>query len=304
MVVRTVAGDVDPRDLGAVDYHEHLFQRSPLLPGDELDDEAASTREAVLLRESGAGAMVDATPIGLGRRPEAAARVAERSGLAVVHVTGCHREAHYAAGAPWLTEDVEALAGRFRGDLLDGMDGTAVRAGALKAAAGLWSFTGFERRTLIAVGRVAAETGAPVTVHLEHATAAHEVLDLLADQGCPSERVALAHVDRNPDPGLHAELARRGALLGYDGAARHQRWPDSTLIDCLARVVAEVGPGHVLLGGDVARAGRYVAYGGMPGLAYLFDRFVPRVRRTLGDVATDTILVANPARWLDWSPPR
>ena len=65
--VRTVLGDLDPSRLGRVDYHEHLFQVSPLLVGDELDDEAASGEEAGLLRASGFEAMVDATPFGLGR---------------------------------------------------------------------------------------------------------------------------------------------------------------------------------------------------------------------------------------------
>src|SRR5690606_29546269 len=40
--IRTVLGDVAPAELGATNYHEHLFQISPLLPGDELDDEDAS----------------------------------------------------------------------------------------------------------------------------------------------------------------------------------------------------------------------------------------------------------------------
>jgi phosphotriesterase-related protein len=302
--VRTVLGDIEPAELGATDYHEHLFQVTPLLAGDELDDEEASTREAGLLRASGAAAMVEATPTGLGRRPEAVARVSERTGLRIVHVTGAHREAHYGAGDPLLDDPVEALEQRFEEDLLTGMDGSSVRAGAVKAGAGYWSLTDFERRVLTAVGRLAGRTGAPVMVHLEHGSAGHEVLDLLAAEGCPEDRVALAHIDRNPDPGLHGELARRGAYLGYDGAARHQRWPDSVLVDCLAAVVEAGGGDRVLLGGDVARRTRYVAYGGMPGLGYLFDRFVPRLTETLGETAVGTLLVANPARWLSWEPPR
>lgn len=301
--VRTVLGDVEPAELGATDYHEHLFQVTPLLRGDELDDEAASGREAELLRAAGAAAMVEATPTGLGRRPEAVARVSERTGLRVVHVTGAHREAHYRADDPLLAEPVDALVARFAGDLLDGMDGTPVRAGAVKAGAGYWSLTGFERRVLSAAGRLGAG-GVPVMVHLEHGSAGHEVLDLLAAEGCPADRVALAHVDRNPDPVLHGELAARGAYLGYDGAARHQRWPDSVLVECLAAVVERGGGERVLLGGDVARRTRYVAYGGMPGLAYLFERFVPRVRQALGDAALEALLVANPARWLGWEPER
>jgi predicted metal-dependent phosphotriesterase family hydrolase len=300
--VRTVLGDVPPEDLGPTDYHEHLFQVTPMLPGDELDDETASGREAELLRRAGAGAMVEATPTGLGRRPEAVARISAGTGLRIVHVTGAHREAHYSPGDPLLDEPVDGLVRRFERDLWVGMDGTTVRAGAIKAGAGLWSLTAFERRVLTAVGQLAGRTGAPVMVHLEHGSAGQEVLDLLAAEGCSEDRVALAHVDRNPDPGLHVDLAARGAYLGYDGAARHQRWPDSLLVDCLAATIEGGAGRRVLLGGDVARRTRYASYGGMPGLAYLFDRFVPRVRSAVGDVGLECVLVENPARWLAWDP--
>jgi predicted metal-dependent phosphotriesterase family hydrolase len=45
------------------------------------------------------------------------------------------------------------------------------------------------------------------------------------------------------------------------------------------------------------------AYGGGPGLRYLMERFVPRVRRRIGDAATDAILSANPARAFALEPP-
>ncbi len=303
-VVRTVLGDIGPGDLGVTDYHDHLFQHSPLLPNEELDDPLASGAEAALLRGAGADAMVDATPIGLGRDPQQTALISRHTGLNIVHVTGVHREAHYSADHPLLTMSEDALMDVFSGDLFDGMDGTEIRAGVVKTGIGLWSISPFEQRALIAAGQVSAGTGAPVMVHLEYASAAHEVLDVLAAQGCAADRVALAHVDRNPDPGLHLELAARGAYLGYDGAARHQRWPDSVLLDCLSAVVQGGGGERLLLGGDVARRSRYTSYGGMPGLGYLFTRFVPRVRAAVGEVSTDTVLRANPARWLAWKPLR
>ncbi|MCE0487388.1 phosphotriesterase family protein [Ornithinimicrobium sediminis] len=302
-MVRTVLGDIAPEDLGPTDYHEHLFQVSPLLAGDELDDEAASAREAALLRRSGARAMVDPTPLGLGRRPDAVARIAADVGLHVVHATGAHHHGHYAEDDLLLGRSEEDLAGLFAAELLTGMAGSAVRAGLIKTGVGYWSVSPFEHRVLAAAGALSADHGVPVMVHLEHGSAAHEVLDLLGLAGCPPERVALAHVDRNPDPGLHADLAARGSYLGYDGAARHQRWPDSVLVDCLATVVAAGHGDRLLLGGDVARRSRYVAYGGLPGLAYLFDRFVPRVRERVGEAATGRILLDNPARWLTWTPP-
>jgi predicted metal-dependent phosphotriesterase family hydrolase len=308
-VARTTAGDVPPALLGRVDYHEHLFQVSALLPGDELDDEQASTREAVFLRESGFETMVDATPVGLGRNPAALARSAEASGLRIVATTGAHRDEHY-PGGHWLTDMAsDRLAAMFLSELVEGLpeqDGPGettrvdVRAGLVKMGVGYWRISAFERRVADSVAQAHQRTGAPVMVHTEFGTAAHEVLDLLETLGVAPGRVALAHVDRNPDPVLHAELASRGAFLGYDGAARARSWPESVVLDCLEGLASAGLAGSVLLGGDVARATRYVAYGGMPGLAYLGRRFVPRMRDRLGERLTDQVLVENPSRWLPW----
>ncbi len=315
--VRTVLGDRPARSLGRVDYHEHLFQVSPLLPGDELADEPAGTVEAAALRASGFATMVDATPTGLGRDPAALARISAAAGLTVVATTGAHREAHHAGS--WLLECSAAeLADRFTADLTTGLpatdgqvrdstarapDGTPVRAGMLKAGIGYWSISAFEHRVLDAVADAHARTGAPVTVHLEHGSAAVEVLDLLAAAGVDPAAVVLAHVDRNPDPGLHAELAARGAYLGYDGMARHRSWPDSVVLECLVDAAGRGARDRIVLGGDVARSTRYVAYGGMPGLAYLGERFVPRLGRTGGDGLVTAVLETNPQRLLARFPP-
>ncbi|MFS0853828.1 phosphotriesterase [Microbacterium sp. 179-I 3D4 NHS] len=317
-MIRTVLGDIAPALLGATDCHEHLFQVSPLLPGDELDDEALSTEEAGLLRDSGFAAMIDATPFGIGRDPEAVARISAATGLRVVATTGRHREAHYDADHPIRSWDAERLTALFVRDIEVGMpvadaavpapapaplaaapDGAPVRAGILKGGTDYWRISAFERTTLDALAAAHRETGAAIMVHLEFCTAAHEVLDLLAEQGVASDRVVLAHADRDPDPGLHLSLAERGAYLGYDGMARARTRSDAELLALTAAVVEGGAGDRVLLGGDVARRTRYIAYGGMPGLAYLGDRYVPRLRTLLGGAAVDRLLHDNPARLLD-----
>jgi phosphotriesterase-related protein len=56
--------------------------------------------------------------------------------------------------------------------------------------------------------------------------------------------------------------------------------------------------GRILLGGDVARRSAFRAYGGMPGLAYLGDRVLPRLRAAAGDDLVEDLIVANPRRLL------
>ena len=310
--VRTVLGDVDPQTLGSVNYHEHLFQASPLLPGDELDDEEKSQAEAKLLVAGGTTCMVEATPTNLGRNVWATARISEALGLHIVHVTGAHHRAHYSDGDPLLSESSSKLARLFTADVVTGFhDGASnsellsrvPRAGVLKAGIRYWAIGAFERRVIDAVSEAHIATGAPVMVHLDFGSAAHEVLDLLSGLGVPSEAVVLAHMDRNLDVGLHTSLADRGAYLGYDGMARHREAPDSAILKCLEEVLSlPLSAARVVLGGDVARASRYRSYGGMPGLDYLETRFMPRVLDRVGAELTKALTTTNPSRWLTFTP--
>jgi phosphotriesterase-related protein len=243
------------------------------------------------------------------------ARISAQTGMHVVLTTGAHREAHYGSDHWLAARSEEELATAFLADLRDGLpsedgprathdaatrEGRPIRAGLLKAGIGYWSISPFERRVLSGVSAAHLDTGAPVMVHLEHGSAMLEVVALLEGQGVRPERVVLAHADRNPDPGLHLEVAGTGAYLGYDGMARSREWPDSVLVDCITAVAAGGGAERILLGGDVARRTRYVAYGGMPGLAYLPERFVPRLERATSAELVHTLLHTNPARLLAW----
>jgi predicted metal-dependent phosphotriesterase family hydrolase len=308
--VRTVTGDLAPGQLGRTDYHEHLFQASPLLAGDELDDLELAARETSELHAAGIETLVDLTPIGLGRNPAGLREISARTGVRIVAATGVHREAHYPAGH-WVRDLGEAaLAKRFEHELRDGIAAadpsaevasSGVRAGVIKVGIGYWSISPFERRVLAATGAAHRATGAPVVCHLEMGTAAFEAASALEAAGVRRDKLVLAHVDRNPDPGLHLELAASGVYLGYDGAGRAKYWPDSILIDCLVAVAAGGGSDRLLLGGDVARRSSFTAYGGLPGMAYLPRRFVPRLRAAGGEELVSAVLVANPARAFSWA---
>jgi 5-phospho-D-xylono-1,4-lactonase len=308
-VVRTVSGDLAPGELGRTDYHEHLLMASPLLAEDELDDVDRSAEETAALRDAGIDALVELTPIGCGRDPVGVAAIADRTGVHVVLATGVHREAHYGPDHWVRSLDEDALTERFvreitvgcvEGDRPDDVgDTTAIRAGVIKVGIGYWSISAFERRVLLAAAEAQRRTDVAVVCHLELGTAAWEAVELLTGTGgVPPERLALAHADRNPDVDLHVALADAGVYLGYDGAGRTKYWPDSVLVDCLVAVAERGGAERILLGGDVARRSSFRAYGGLPGMAYLPSRFVPRVEAAGGDELVEKILVTNPARLL------
>jgi len=58
---------------------------------------------------------------------------------------------------------------------------------------------------------------------------------------------------------------------------------------------------RILLGADVARRHRYRSYGGLPGLGYLGNSFLPRIRQRMGPEVLQQLIVQNPATYLAWS---
>jgi len=311
--VQTVLGPVAPERLGPTDAHEHLFLDTPALPGEAFTELEPMVAEASAARAAGAHAIADLTPIGCGRDPRQLRLLAERTGLHVIAATGFHRDAHYPTGHWVHVEPEEDLVELLVTDLTTGMDArdwqgprpqpSQVRAGIIKLGASYHRVSPSERRRLAAGAAAALRTGAPVAVHCEQGTMAHELLDLLAGHGVAARRVALAHLDRNPDPGLHAELAERGAFVMYDGAGKVKYHPDSLLIELVAGMAEAGHAGSVLLGGDLGRRSELRAYGGGPGMAHLFAVLVPRLRKALGADLVAQLVLANPSRLLATEPP-
>ena len=304
--VITVTGPRDAATLGVVDAHDHLLIDSPGMPGAGFTDVERSIEEARDGLASGISTLVEMTPIGLGRDPAGLRAISERSGLAVIAASGFHRDAHYPAGSWVYDAPVELLRDRIVTDLTVGMHPAdwhdpslpldAARAGAIKGGASYHHISHAERRRLEAIGAASAATGAAILVHTEIGTAAHEIVDLLESAGATTDRIALAHLDRNPDWELHAEVAARGVTLEYDTVGRTKYHPDSVVLDLLERVAAAGHLDRLVLGLDLGAASYLRAYDGGPGMRYLMTTFVPRLRRRLGDDAVARILVANPAR--------
>ncbi|MEU0257610.1 phosphotriesterase [Streptomyces sp. NPDC006184] len=303
--VRTVLGDIPAAELGVCDAHDHLFLRSPRLPGQELDDLPAARAELEAFRAAGGAAVVQWTPYGMGRHAADLPALSRTTGVHLVCATGLHQAAHY---APESLARVSGgrLAALFVSELTDGIGTTGVRAGLVKVAGGFHTLDTHARWTMTAAAEAHHATGAPIAVHLEQGTGALEVLDLLCGElGVPGERVILGHLNRAPDPVEHRQAAGSGCWLAFDGPSRAHHATDWRMPEAV-RALAEAGFGdRLLLGGDTVTAGARSVDGG-PGMPYLLRRVRARLAEAVGADLVDRMLTEHPARAFaaDWSPAR
>ena len=106
----------------------------------------------------------------------------------------------------------------------------------------------------------------------------------------------MGHIDKNVDPYVHRDLAARGVFLEYDSPSRLKYGPDADVVSLIAAAARDGYADRILLGLDFARRSYYTSYVAGPGIGYLLETFVPRLRAEgLGELV-DLLLVQNPAR--------
>jgi predicted metal-dependent phosphotriesterase family hydrolase len=308
--VRTVLGDVDPSALGITYSHEHLVidggRPVQLVPEFDLGDVDAMTREVSEASALGLHTVVDGMPCDAGRNAGKLAELSRRTGINVVASTGLHHERYYGP-AHWnhrLT--VDELADLFAADVTDGIDGndysgpvvrrTAHRAGVIKIAGSQGGPSDRDRRVFEAAAEAHRRTGAPILTHCEGGTGALDQIRLLADHGVELGHVALSHVDKIVDRGLHRELLSTGAFAEYDQSFRWRDGPNGTL-QLIAWMAEDGFDDRIVLGMDAAKRGYYRVFGGTPGLTWLLDGFRGMIETAGIDAAVlERMLVPNPAR--------
>ncbi|MBF6180707.1 phosphotriesterase family protein [Nocardia otitidiscaviarum] len=288
-MIRTVLGDIEPEHLGVCNAHDHLFIRSPQLPGQELDDADAALAELNSFAALGGQAVVQWTPWGMGPRLADLPELSRRSGVHLVAATGLHQAKHYDPAALAAVHD--DLAELFVHELT----AAPVRAGLIKVAGAFHRIDEHARHVLAAAATAHHATGAPIGVHLEGGTAALAVLDELAGtHDVAPQRVILGHLHRFPDRAIHRQIAAAGAFVGFEGPSRAHHAVDWHLLDNIAALVDSGHADRILLGGDTVTASARSNADG-PGMAFLLDTLRSRVENELGtDIAT-AAFVTNPA---------
>jgi 5-phospho-D-xylono-1,4-lactonase len=313
--IRTILGDISPENLGFTDAHEHLILDKDLVlklnPDYRLDNVEKTVKEVQSFMTAGGRAAVEMTCLSFGRNVKKMVEVARQTGCHIIASTGFHRPQFYVDSHWRFFYEVDQIArilideveqgmdqNQYNGPFIDRME---ARAGVIKIATGYYVMKAEDERVIHAAAIAQLETGAPIFTHTEEGTLGLEQIKILGSYGVDPAHITVGHYDRNPDFYLHHELAKTGCYLQYDTPSRRKYFPEFHFVD-LVRKMVEAGHGkQILWGGDLARPSYQCAYGGAPGLKYILEDFIPRLRQEgfTEEVISD-IFINNPARALSF----
>jgi predicted metal-dependent phosphotriesterase family hydrolase len=245
---RTVLGPVSPTDLGVALMHEHaptvdwseLYETQPAPFGavrDQMLDRTAALLDAfhgTLADSEGPGAIVEATPVRVGRYPRVMVDLAKRTKVHIIAATGFWCEA-MAPQHPWAVRmsvkdgGVDEMEHFFAREITEGMEDpagqwgekfTAIKAGIIKIGTSTY-LRPSERIVHIAAAKASQSTGCPITTHTTNGGGLEEA-ELLLKEGASPERVIIGHQGHQDDRAndeaheYHRLVARLGCYVQFD----------------------------------------------------------------------------------------
>jgi phosphotriesterase-related protein len=247
----TVRGPIRADRLGLALSHEHVLV--DFIGADKITPERWDRAEVarVMLphllaaKKQGVRAFFDCTPAFLGRDPRLLRNLAVASGLHVITNTGLYKEPYLPPYA--FTESAEQLAGRWTREAVEGIEGTGIRPGFIKIAVNPGKLIEVQRKIVRAAALTSRRTGLAIACHSGSGPATLEALEVLREERVPLSRFIFVHAEGEPDRKLHAEAAKAGAWVSFDGVG----WrPVAEHMKLIAGFLAEGHADRLLLSHD------------------------------------------------------
>jgi len=306
MHVMTVRGPVAPNSLGITAPHEHIIAdifRHSGNPDNILEDPDLAAEELLYFGRAGGRAIVDVTPIELGRSPAKLRQIAERTNLNVIMGTGYYVDAVYPDTVREHTS--QELADAMIQEITEGVGEEKVKAGIIgEIGSGRYHMSAAEERVFRAASRAQRATDAAITTHASLGHHGLQQLEILKEEGVDPQRVIVGHVDSSwhhdieIDLGYQMAVADQGACIEYDMVGWEQLCPDHLRAERIVKMVERGYEQQILLSSDTCRRSFYHACQGR-GYDDLLIRFIPMLHeRGVSEQAIHTMLVENPARML------
>ena len=294
----TTLGPKSVAELGMILPHEHIFV--DVRPPEQVVDVKVDAAGVIALmgpevekaRAVGVTALVECSPVGVGRRVDLVRAVSEATQFPIVVPTGIYREPWIPAWAHAAGED--ELRDWMLAELQDEIEDTGVQAAWVKLSAGDDGITGCEAKVLRAAAQAAAATNAVIGSHTIRGRVVRDQLAIIEAAGYTPERFIWIHTQAEPDFNLHLEMAQRGVWLEYDGIGDPAE--DDLYIERILRVL-DAGFGHkVMLSHDRGWYDPAQPGGGSPRpFTYLSEHFLPKLRaRGVDEAVICQLTCTNP----------
>lgn len=330
--VITARGLINPSELGSFIQHEHLhvdlydWEKEKLL----VEEKPMSAARFDYLRreqfpflkkcvQNGCRCIVDASPAPWRAWPDFYLKATAETGMNVVLCTGFYREIETGTYFVKKPEDaiwpfvrsasVEELTEFCVREIVEGLHGTEVRAGAIKLGTSQPETTPTETKALRAGARAQKRTGVHITTHCTKHGAESSQLTIFDDEGVDLNRVVIGHTAKHlMDPErrrICMEWMRRGANflptnlgIGEDGGE-----PWRSLIEGIHEIF-DAGLGDHVAGfgldwAFVSESGPFGPCGFVPPPPFLhmFTHTLPAFRELgLTPEEEKTIMIDNPRR--------
>lgn len=351
--VTTVCGDIPPEQLGFTSLHEHTFLDLRIagvfmknyfrnVPADKLDfrpenfaflkegvylvsDECAVVddmdflvKEYRLFQQDGGRSVCDCSPIGVRGDVLKIRELSQKTGLNILCATGVYTMT--SRPAELLGKDEEFYYRTFKNEVENGIDGTGIRPGLLKAAIATYGPDGkimeVELAGVRVCARLSAETGLSLHIHTDPTLRGEDVVataELAIRCGAAPNKVHVCHLDsrlaggvsvadylNNPNLDRTLDLETHKRLLDLGVAITNTGYfvPDD--FERLKGLITLLDLGYkdqITLGNDFSSKLLGRSYGNY-GCTRFAEFALPMLKRYGREHAIHKLVVDNPARIL------
>lgn len=220
MKINTVNSTIDCKDLGFTLMHEHLMicdWNLRMADPDFLNYNLTLNNIVEVLKnakEAGVNTLVDATTSNMGRDIKLIYEASKMSDINIIASAGYYL---LEGGLMRYISD-DSLLKMLLDELTEGISGTQIKAGIVKAATDKQGLTNDNIRCLKACGKAAALTNVPIITHSRPPGTRYGLfqLDIFENEGVNLSKVMIGHY-RNGDSIAYArEVMDRGAYIAID----------------------------------------------------------------------------------------
>lgn len=341
--VQTVLGPISPSNLGHTQLHEHViidlvstwehrakeFDDVTLARAKEeitlanlswisknwsshrlsnrLEDEDHAIEELNDYWDLGGRTLVDATPEGIGRNPDALRRIAIETGLQLIMGSGFYLEVTHPDFARQLS--IEELANVIVNEFKFGVGDSGIKPGIIGEIGLAYPVHPREEIVLRAAIRAQIATGAALLIHPgRDPRAPKEALAIVEEENGDISRTIMSHIDRTLFT-LESmiEVAKTGCILEFDLFGQESSYypiapidlpNDGTRIDYIQELIGKGYLNNLVISQDIGNKIHLKKYGGN-GYGHILESVLPLMeRKGLTHEEIRALVDRNPTRLL------